>query len=79
MAAVSEPDLNRLFAAALEFGSDWRAPVDDLATQGGRTTDGRLDRGSLSVDDAEAPPSRPQSRAVLRLARPRLNARICRR
>jgi hypothetical protein len=33
MAAVSEPDLNRLFAAALEFGSDWRRPVDALAAE----------------------------------------------
>ena len=27
----SAPDLNRLFGAALAFGSDWRRPVDDLA------------------------------------------------
>ena len=30
MAALSAPDLNQLFDAALAFGSDWRRPVEDL-------------------------------------------------
>ena len=33
MAAALEPDLNRLFAAALEFGSDWRRPVRELVAE----------------------------------------------
>jgi len=31
MAALSAPDLNRLFDAALAFGANWRRPVGDLA------------------------------------------------
>ncbi|WP_310526610.1 hypothetical protein, partial [Nocardioides sp.] len=30
-AALSAPDLNRLFDAALAFGANWRRPVGDLA------------------------------------------------
>ena len=33
MADASDSDLNRLFAAALEFGSNWRRPVGDLAAE----------------------------------------------
>jgi hypothetical protein len=32
-AALSALDLNRLFNAALAFGSDWRRPVGDLAAE----------------------------------------------
>jgi hypothetical protein len=32
MTSLSEPDLNQLFAAALEFGSNWRKPVGELAS-----------------------------------------------
>ncbi|HET7659879.1 MAG TPA: hypothetical protein VFK66_05765 [Oryzihumus sp.] len=32
-AAPSDPDLNSLFAAALEFGPSWRRPVGDLAAE----------------------------------------------
>ena len=33
MAALSAPDLNRLFDAALAFGANWRRPVGDLAAE----------------------------------------------
>jgi hypothetical protein len=32
-AALSAPDLNRLFNAALAFGANWRRPVRDLAAE----------------------------------------------
>jgi hypothetical protein len=33
VAAASETDLNKLFGAALEFGSNWRRPVGELAAE----------------------------------------------
>ncbi|MFC6006974.1 hypothetical protein [Angustibacter luteus] len=33
MAAPHDADLNRLFEAALEFGSNWRRPVAELAAE----------------------------------------------
>jgi hypothetical protein len=33
MATASDPDLNRLFEAALAFGVNWRRPVEELAAE----------------------------------------------
>jgi len=54
-AALSAPDLNRLFDAALAFGANWRRPVGDLAAEHfpDRPQDDR-DALALAVEDCRS-------------------------